>query len=90
MDAQRQQRVLMVLVPKQIAFDAHTRGWSIDTVENLRYGGFGDRAPMVTWVLRFSWDARARTQPEQLYREALGRALARQGHIDAEGVLRRR
>lgn len=88
MDADAQQRVLMVLVPKQIAFDAHTRGWSIDTVENLRYGGSGGRAPMVTWVLRFRWDARARTQPEELYREALGRALARRGHIDTDGVLR--
>jgi hypothetical protein len=89
LDVEAQQRVLMVLVPKQIAFDAHSAGWSIDTVENLRYGGTAARAPMVTWVLRFTWDARARTQPERLYREALGRSLLRRGRIDANGALRR-
>ncbi len=89
MDAEVQQRILMVLVPKQIAFDAHTRGWHIDTVENLRYGGTAKRAPMVTWVLRFTPDARARTHPDELYHEALRRTLQRRGRIDAEGVLER-
>jgi hypothetical protein len=89
LDAETQQRVIMVLVPKQIAFDAHTAGWSVDTIENLRYGGTGERAPMVTWVFRFSWDMRARTQPDRVYREALARSLLRRGSIDAEGVLLR-
>lgn len=82
-----QQRVLMVLVPKRIAFDAHREGWSVDTVENLRYGGTHRRAPMVTWVLRFQWDARASTQPDAVYRDALERALQRRGRIDAKGNL---
>lgn len=82
-----QQRVLMVLVPKRIAFDAHREGWSVDTVENLRYGGTRRRAPMTTWVLRFQWDVRASTQPEAVYRDALSRALRRRGSIDADGNL---
>lgn len=81
-----QQRVMMVIVPKQIAFDAHTGGWAVDTVENLRYGGSEKRAPMVTWILRFAWDER---QPEDLYRDGLARALAQRGHITARGLLRR-
>jgi len=89
LDHAAQQAVLMVLVPKQIAFDAHSVGWNVDTVENLRYGGTSGRAPMVTWVLRFRWDARATTDPEAVYREALGRALRRRGHIAADGVLQR-
>ena len=89
LDAATQQRVLMVLVPKQIAFDAHSEGWSIDTVENLRYGGTDSRAPMVTWVLRFKWDPRARTAPDTVYREALARSLVRRGRIDANGNLTR-
>ena len=89
LEADIQQRILMVLVPKQIAFDAHSVGWSVDTVENLRYGGTERRAPMVTWVLRFTWDTRARTQPDKVYREALARSLLRGGHIDSDGVLQR-
>ncbi len=81
-----QQRIMMVIVPKQIAFDAHTEGWAVDTVENLRYGGTRKRAPMVTWILRFSWDER---HADTLYREGLAQALAQRGHITAEGKLRR-
>lgn len=81
-----QQRVMMVIVPKQIAFDVHTVGWAVDTVENLRYGGSKRRAPMVTWILRFTWDER---RPEDLYRDGLARALVQRGHITAEGKLRR-
>jgi hypothetical protein len=84
-----QQRLLMVLVPKRIAFDVHREGWCVDTIENLCYGGTRRRAPMVTWVLRFRWDVRASTQPEVLYRGALGRALERRGSIDADGTLSR-
>ena len=84
-----QQRVVMALVPKCIARDAHRIGWHVDTVENLRYGGTDDTAPMVTWILRFTWDERASTQPMVVYREALRLALRRQGYIDGQGrVLR--
>ena len=84
-----QQHVLMVLVPKKIAFDAHTHGWRVDTVENLRYGGSDKRAPMVTWVLRFIWDDRATTQADEVYRDSLARVLARRGHISHTGQLQR-
>jgi hypothetical protein len=84
-----QQRLLMVLVPKRIAFDAHRDGWKVDTTENLRYGGSQQRARMVTWVLRLTWDPRATTEPTTLYREALAAALDRRGHIDASGGLHR-
>jgi len=83
---ENQQRVMMVLVPKQIAFDAHTTGWSVDTVENLRYGGTRKRAPMVTWILRFTHDDR---DADVLYRDGLARALSHRGHITARGKLER-
>jgi hypothetical protein len=84
-----QQRLLMVLVPKKIAFDAHTHGWCVDTVENVRYGGSEERAPMVSWILRFAWDDRATTQADVVYRESLSRVLARRGHINLAGQLHR-
>ena len=79
----------MVLVPKRIAFDVHRDGWSVETTENIRYGGTDHRAPMVTWIMRFRWDARASTHPETVYREALASALLRCGQIDANGNLTR-
>jgi hypothetical protein len=87
--SEEQQRVVMALVPKCIARDAHRFGWHVDTVENLRYGGSGDAAPMVTWILRFTWDERASTQPMVVYREALRLALRRQGYIDGKGRVQR-
>lgn len=84
-----QRLVLMVLVPKRIAFDAHRHGWSVDTVENLHYGGTGDQAGMVTWMLRFKWDERATTEADAIYGEALPRILARSGYITRRGLLRR-
>jgi hypothetical protein len=89
LDRSDQRLVLMVLVPKRIAFDAHRHGWSVDTVENLHYGGTGDRAGMVTWMLRFKWDERATTEADAIYADALGRVLARRGHINARGNLKR-
>lgn len=85
--AEDQQRFLMVLVPKRIARDVHVDGWHVETVENLRYGGEGDQTPMVTWVLRMTWDERATTEPAVLYREALRGSLQRSGHIDPKGEL---
>jgi hypothetical protein len=84
-----QQAMLMVIVPKQIAFDAHKFGWSVDTVQNLRYGGGHGRGRMVTWVLRFSWDARCSTEADVVYREGLARALSQRGKIDTAGNLTR-
>ncbi len=84
---EEQQRFLMVLVPKRIARDIHVDGWRVETVENLRYGGSDDRAHMVTWVLRMTWDERATTEPAVLYQEALRGSLQRLGHIDPQGEL---
>jgi hypothetical protein len=89
LDPTDQQRILMVIVPKRIAFDTHRLGFCLDTVENLRYGGSGTRAPMVTWILRFAWDERASTDADSIYGEALPRILARRGYITARGLLRR-
>lgn len=84
-----QQNVLTVLVPKRIAHESHQQGWHVATIENLRYGGSQGRAPMVTWILRFTWDERASTEPSLIYREALQLALRNQGYIDVNGrVLR--
>jgi hypothetical protein len=89
LDRDEQRLVLKVLVPKRIAFDAHRVGWAVDTVENLHYGGAGDRAGMVMWMLRFKWDERHSTEADAIYGEALPRILARRGHITSGGVLRR-
>jgi hypothetical protein len=86
-DASVQQRVLMALVPKKIAYDAHTLGWLVETQENLRYGN--DPYLMVTWVLRFTWDERGQTMPDDLYRDGLARVLSRRGNIEADGTLLR-
>ncbi len=84
-----QQAILTVLVPKRIAHESHQRGWHIATVENLCYGGSGGRAPMVTWILRFTWDERASTEPDVIYREALRSALKNRGVISEDGKLTR-
>jgi len=84
-----QQRVLMVLVPKKIAHDAHGHGWHVDTVENLRYGGADGRARMLTWILRMTWDDRATSEPQTVYHEALRLVLQRCGFIDHNGNLTR-
>jgi hypothetical protein len=81
--------ILKMLVPKRIAFDSHQRGWLVATVENLSYGGVEGRAPMVSWIMRFSWDPRASTEAAALYRESLGTALENHGHIDGEGGVQR-
>jgi hypothetical protein len=86
---EEQQRFIKVLVPKRIAFDAHTLGWNVDTRENLHYGGTSRRAPMVTWVMRHTSDPRASTEPDMVYREAIARSLERCGRIDSRGRLSR-
>jgi hypothetical protein len=87
--ASEQQRVMMVLVPKAVARDAYAMGWRVATVENVRYGGSDQRAPMVSWILRFTWDERASSEPLAIYRDGLREALGRRGRIDADGALHR-
>lgn len=81
----QQQRVLMAFVPKKIAQVAHVDGWLIKTDLNLRYGGLGHRAPMVTWILRFLWDPRSGSEPNVVYRESLVEILASAGRIAEDG-----
>lgn len=80
-----QQRFLMALVPKRIARDVHASGWKVETLENLRYGVDGEASAMVTWVFRLSWDSRATTNPDLLYREAVRASLVGRGGIDEGG-----
>ncbi len=79
-----QQQVLMVVVPKLIAQRVHDQGWRLRTVRNLRYGG-GDHAPMVTWVMRLTWDADALASPGATLREALTGIFHAVGSISKEG-----
>lgn len=82
-----QQRLLMALVPKKIAQLVHSRGWRVDTVANLHYGGTDDEAPMVTWVVELHRDPRATATPDLVYREGLQRVLQSVGRIEKDGSL---
>jgi len=83
------QEILMVLVPKRIAHQVHGDGWKVSTVENLRYGGSGKRAPMVTWILDFLWDSRSSSSPAEVYKESLGEVLDHAGSIEDDGAVSR-
>ena len=80
-----QQHMLMALVPKKVAHGSAGIGWRIDTRENLRYGGSGGRAPMVTWILDFRWDERGSSEPTSLYRESAAAAIETPGQIAEDG-----
>lgn len=82
-----QQQVLMVLVPKKIAHLACVQGWRVDTRRNLRYGGIGGRAPMVTWILDFSWDSNASRLPHTVLRDSVRSALSGVGTIEEDGTI---
>lgn|SRR6185312_5496008 len=87
LDTAEQQKLLMLYVPKRIARIAHEYGWRTETVHNLRYGGASRRAPMVTWVIDFRWDARVSRQPDAIYRDSLKRILVGAGYIAEDGTL---
>lgn len=82
-----QQRLLMALVPKKIAQLLYGKGWGVDTVANLHYGGTDEEAPMVTWVIELHRDARATSTPDLVYREGLQRVLQAVGRIEQDGSL---
>jgi hypothetical protein len=82
-----QQKVLMVLVPKKIQQLVLDQGWRLVTPRNLRYGGTGGRAPMVTWILRFVWDSRTSGTPSAVYCDGLRGVLANVGQIAADGTV---
>lgn len=81
----QQQRLLMALVPKRISHLTFNHGWLVKTVSNLRYGGHGRVAPMISWIMDFVWDERANSQPLEIYRESLSSVLESAGEISAEG-----
>lgn len=80
------QQVLMALVPKLIAQQAQHQGWRIRTQQNLRYGGEG-RAPMVTWIVRFTRSTGVYATPNAAYRDALTSILCSTGQIRDDGEL---
>jgi hypothetical protein len=82
---EEQQKLLMVFVPKKIAQLVRDQNWRLRTTWNLRYGGRGGHAPMVTWVLSFIWDPRATSTPDAVYRDSLNGILASAGRIEDDG-----
>jgi hypothetical protein len=86
-DVVAQQTLLMVCVPKRILSDVHTQGWALSCRHNIRYGGIRQRAPMVSWIIDFTEDARGASEPDELYRECLATVLDNIEHIDVGGAL---
>jgi hypothetical protein len=81
-----QQKLVMVVVPKLIARQVHNVGWRIRTERNLRYGGETE-APMVTWIVDFTWDEEGSAQPDSVYREALREIFAGIGIVTKDGTI---
>ena len=79
------QKFLMTFVPKMITQKVFRLGWRVKTVKNLRYGGHGGRAPMVTWIFTFNSDNSAISSPNKVYKESLQDILTSAGHITKEG-----
>jgi hypothetical protein len=83
---EEQQKLLMVLAPKLILNLTQGSSWRISLGANLRYGG-EFRAPMVTWIVRFTHDASVYFAPDATYRSALACILHFVGTIDQSGQL---
>jgi hypothetical protein len=81
-----QQQILMVTVPKLIAQRVRNQGWKMTTRRNLRYGG-REHAPMITWVVQFTWDAGALATPNAAHREALAAIFHFVGSIREDGQI---
>jgi hypothetical protein len=81
------QSLLMALIPKRIVSDTHRQGWKVVTRRNLRYGAPPEAAPMVSWIIDFSWDPRGASAPATLYSESLRTVVAGAEEIDPEGQL---
>ena len=86
LDSTDQQKLVMVVVPKLIAKYAHNIGWRIRTERNLRYGTETE-APMVTWIVDFTWDEEGSAQPDSVYREALREIFAGIGIVTKDGTI---
>jgi len=81
-----QQKIIMVLVPKMIAKLVHNEGWNIATKQNLRYGQEGC-APMVTWIVKFTWTQSGTATPDAIYRAALKDIFSSAGVITDTGEI---
>jgi hypothetical protein len=81
-----QQELIMAVVPKLITRAVQDQGWRVKTESNLRYGT-APAAPMVTWVVRFTWDRAAQATPDLVYRDSLARILEYAGAIQADGAV---
>jgi hypothetical protein len=86
LERKEQQQLLMAFVPKLINSVIQPQGWRIGTETNLRYGT-APHAPMVTWIVRFTWDPMARATPDQVYRDSLATILAGAGVIRQDGAI---
>lgn len=84
LDREDQQKFFMVMVPKIITKLVHNEGWKVRTELNLRYGE-GNQAPMVTWIVKFTWDGNATATPDTLYRTALCEILSNAGVVTDDG-----
>lgn len=82
---EEQQKFLMIFVPKKIAQLVHAQHWRVNTSWNLRYGGIGGHAAMVTWVFTFLWDVRASSRPDEVYKDSLKQVLTSAGRIAESG-----
>ena len=86
LDRDSQQKIIMIIVPKYIANSVHNLGWSVFTERNLRY--VDERhAPMVTWILKFTWSGRATSQPDVVYRSSLKDIFAGAGIVNDSGEI---
>jgi hypothetical protein len=79
-----QQKVLMAFVPKKIAHLVRPQMWRLNTQVNLRYGQ-PEHAPMVTWIIDFTFDRRAAGRPDAVYLDSVNGILAAAGKINSEG-----
>lgn len=87
LDRQDQQKVIMVMVPKIITELVHSQGWSVSTERNLCYGGDSERAPMVTWIVKFTWRGEATATPDARYKSALRDIFSGVGVVSEQGKI---
>lgn len=82
-----QQRFLMVIVPKFLARMLFGSGWVVSVTTNVRYGGSGGRAPMVSWVFEFAWDGASRDAPQATYVAHIRGILSAAANIAEDGTV---
>ncbi len=81
-----QQKFIMVIVPKIITRLVHNEGWQVRTEKNLSYGQ-SERAPMVTWIVKFTWAGEAIATPDAMYRSALCDIFSNIGIVTENGEI---